>query len=88
MTILARALLLTDIDTTISEQEAATILAAFIDEGQIAEYAKSPIAVAVKTGLVTGKANKTIAPTANISRAEVAVIIERFLKKAELINSK
>ncbi|WP_256682590.1 hypothetical protein [Lysinibacillus sphaericus] len=36
MTILARALLLTDIDTTISEQEAATILAAFIDEGQIA----------------------------------------------------
>ncbi|TKI71464.1 hypothetical protein FC756_05525 [Lysinibacillus mangiferihumi] len=88
ITILARALLLTDVDTTISEQEAATILAAFIDEGQIAEYAKSPIAVAVKTGLVTGKANKTIAPTANISRAEVAVIIERFLKKAELINSK
>lgn len=86
MTILARALLLTDIDTTISEQEATTILAAFKDEGQIAEYAKSPIAVAVKTGLVTGKENKTIAPTANISRAEVAVIIERFLKKAELIN--
>lgn len=86
MTILARALLLTDVDTTISEQEAANILASFKDEGQIAEYAKSPIAVAVKTGLVTGKANKTIAPTANISRAEVAVIIERFLKKAELIN--
>ncbi|MGE7842974.1 S-layer homology domain-containing protein [Lysinibacillus sp. NPDC093712] len=86
MTILARALSLTGVDTAITEQEAASILATFKDKAQIAEYAKPHIAVALKTGLVTGKANQTIAPTAYITRAEVAVVIDRFLKKAELIN--
>ena len=86
MTILARALSLTDINTDITEEEVNTILAPFSDNQKIADDAKRYIALSVKTGLVTGRSNQMIAPADNITRAEVAVIIERFLKTSKLID--
>ena len=38
------------------------------------------------TYAVTGRANQMIAPVDNITRAEVAVVIERFLKTSKLID--
>lgn len=86
MTILARALSLTDINTDIKEEEIESILAPFSDNQKIADSAKRYIALSVKTGLVTGRANQMIAPVDNITRAEVAVVIERFLKTSKLID--
>ncbi|MFJ7669435.1 S-layer homology domain-containing protein [Lysinibacillus sp. NPDC097195] len=86
MTILARALTLTIINTDITDKEVNTILAPFKDKQEIADFAKRYIALSVKAGLVTGRSNQTIAPAENISRAEVAVIIERFLKTSQLID--
>ncbi|GEC82667.1 immunoglobulin-like domain-containing protein [Lysinibacillus sphaericus] len=86
MTILARALSLTNINTSITEDEINSILAPFSDNQQIADDAKRYIALSVKTGLVTGRSNQMIAPADNITRAEVAVIIERFLKTSKLID--
>lgn len=86
MTILARALSLTDINTDITEEEIDSILAPFSDNQKIDDSAKRYIALSVKTGLVTGRANQMIAPADNITRAEVAVVIERFLKTSKLID--
>ncbi len=43
------------------------------------------MAASVKAGIVSGKGSNLIAPVDNITRAEVAVIVKRLLKKSELI---
>jgi hypothetical protein len=39
----------------------------------------------VKAGIVSGRSGKLIAPKDNITRAEVAVIVQRLLRNSKLI---
>lgn len=59
--------------------------ACYDDANKMADYTKSSIAACVKTGIVSGRNGNMIAPKDNITRAEVAVIISRLLKKSNLI---
>lgn len=84
--IMARAMTLTKLNVDLSDKEVNAILAKYSDAKQIAGYAKENIALAIQTGVVNGRSNQTIAPSDYITRAEVATIVERFLKKSELID--
>ena len=52
----------------------------YADFNDISEYAISPIQWAVGSGLVTGKTATTLNPQDNATRAEIAVILHRFIE--------
>lgn len=86
MAIIARAMKLTNLCLDLEKAEVNSILAKFSDSKQIADFFEESIALLIKSGIVKGQSNQTIAPNDNITRAEVAVIIERLLKTTELID--
>jgi hypothetical protein len=61
------------------------LLDGFSDAEKSAVYAREGIAACIEAGIVMGKDNNKIAPQEDITRAEVAVIIERLLQKSSLI---
>lgn len=85
MAIIARAMTVTGLKVELASGEVEQILADFQDGDKSADYAKNSIAACVKIGIVSGKNGQLIAPKNNISRAEVAVIIQRLLQKSNLI---
>jgi len=85
MTIIARAMKITGLKVEFKVGEAEKLLAEFSDSADAAEWAKESMAACVKTGTVTGKNEKIIAPKDEITRAEVSVIVRRLLQKSNLI---
>lgn len=57
----------------------ATVLDAFSDKDQVADWAKNGVAAIIENGYVGG-ANGKLNPTANITRAEFAVVMDRLVK--------
>ena len=82
MVIIARVANMLNLSANVNE----SALAGFSDSDQISGYAKNAVALAVSLGIVNGNSNGTLAPKAELSRAEFAVIIERLLGLAGLID--
>lgn len=57
-----------------------TELGVFTDMGQIASYAVEPLRWAVAAGMINGTSADTLSPGGNASRAQVAVILNRFVQ--------
>ena len=55
----------------------------FNDESKFADYAKDSIQVFFKAGVINGKGNGVFDPTATATRAEVAIILQKFLEMQE-----
>ena len=85
LTILARAMKLTGLEVSLGSGEAAAILGTFADGGSVSGYAADGVAACVKAGVLTGKSGAQLAAADEITRAEVAVMIERLLQLSELI---
>ncbi|MHC1694827.1 MAG: S-layer homology domain-containing protein [Eubacteriales bacterium] len=85
MTMIARAMKITELKAGLEAADINTLLVGFGDSVQVAAYARESIAACIKTGIVSGKNGKLLAPTDEITRAEVAVIIQRLLQKSGLI---
>ncbi len=85
MTMIARAMKITGLDTGLSGTEASALLSTYKDSSGASAYAKDGIATCLKTGIITGRTTDTICPIDNITRAEVAVIVQRLLQKSGLI---
>jgi DNA-binding beta-propeller fold protein YncE len=86
MTILSRAMIVTGLEAKNLNMD-KQVLDAFTDAGTISTWAKSAILDCLKTGLVSGRNSDELAPKAFITRAEVAVIVERLLQYSNLINN-
>ncbi|WP_317970024.1 S-layer homology domain-containing protein, partial [Paenibacillus sp. CCS19] len=86
MVIIARAMTLTKLTETISAQSADTALKPYSDAGNVSIWAEQSIMLCLQAGLVNGKSSKLLAPKDHITKAEVAIIIERLLQQSELIN--
>lgn len=85
MTILARAMTLTGLETklpVLSDEEA---LRPFADAGAVSDWALAGVAGNVRAGIVTGRNGTELAPRAFITRAEIAVMAERLLGNSDLI---
>ncbi|WP_036692249.1 S-layer homology domain-containing protein [Paenibacillus tyrfis] len=85
MTIVARAMKITGLEADLAVNETSQTLAGFSDAGLISDYAKAGIAASVKAGLVSGRSSSQIAPGDNMSRAEVAAIVQKLLQRSGLI---
>ncbi len=85
MTMIARAMKITGLEPELSDTKITSLLSGYGDDTDITNYARDTIAACLETGVVLGRDNGTIAPGSYITRAEVAVIVQRLLKKSELI---
>lgn len=85
MAILARAMKKTGLDDTLTGSQAAALLAAYTDGGAVSSYAKASVAACLKTGVVNGSSTTTLSPKDDVTRAEVAVMVQRLLQKSGLI---
>ncbi|KAF9145165.1 hypothetical protein BGX30_010244 [Mortierella sp. GBA39] len=85
LVIMSRAMKLAGLES--DGVDAASLLSSFGDRTAVASWAKPAMAAAVKNGLVEGSA-MGLNPTGNLTRAETAAIVQRFLIKANLIDSR
>ncbi len=85
MTILANAMRLTGLRVSLTDSEASALLAKFTDGKSVSQYAKTSVAMCLKAGIITGSSPTTISPKSNVTRAEVAVMIQNLLRKSKLI---
>lgn len=84
MAIMEKAAQIAGIKTQLNSGEAAQVLARFSDGSNVDNWAQDAVASCIKAGIVQGSDGR-IKSQDNISRAEVAALIERMLKKAGLI---
>lgn len=85
MTILARAMKKTGLGVTLTDSEIASFLAAYTDGCAVSGYAKTSVAACLKTGVINGRSASTLSPKGYVTRAEVAVMVQRLLQKSGLI---
>jgi Fibronectin type III domain./S-layer homology domain. len=86
MTIIAKAMNITGLKADLTQDEQQQLLSGFVDSGIASNYAKTGIAACIKSGIVSGRGNNTVAPKSDITRAETAVIVCKLLQKSDLIN--
>ena len=82
---IARAMKITGLKISLTDSEISALLSSYSDADNTSDYAKNSIAECLKTGIITGTDGGVIAPQDYITRAEVAVIVERLLQKSNLI---
>ncbi|MDG0811174.1 S-layer homology domain-containing protein [Cohnella rhizosphaerae] len=85
MTMTAKAMQITGLKDELTKDEAELLLAGFEDAGDASDYARGSIASSLKAGIISGRNGTTLAPKDPITRAEVAVIVQRLLKQSGLI---
>ncbi|MFC5401132.1 Ig-like domain-containing protein [Cohnella soli] len=87
MAILAKAMQITNgsAEATMTDEVTEETLRSFTDASEASAWARSGIASSINAGIISGRSKWLLAPKANMTRAEVAAILERLLKQAGLI---
>ncbi len=85
MTMIARAMKITGLKPEMKDSEINPLLSRYSDGTAVSDFARTSIAACLKTGIITGRSSSAIAPKDFITRAEVAVIVQRLLQKSGLI---
>jgi hypothetical protein len=86
MVMIAKAITLTNLrDKLVSTETTKDTLHQCADAAAASSWALASIVDNVQAGIVTGRVEAELAPKAFVTRAEVAVIVQRLLQKAELI---
>ena len=85
MVMVAQAMRITKLKADFKSGEAEQLIASYGDFKNASSWSKNSIALCVKTGVVPDGSGKLAAPKDNITRAEVAVIVQRLLQKSNLI---
>ncbi|MDF2926190.1 MAG: hypothetical protein K0R57_5104, partial [Paenibacillaceae bacterium] len=83
--ILARAMAVTKLEAKATAADGRELLKLFSDADQVSEWAKASVHAGLETGLISGRSADELAPQANITRAEVAALIQRMLQESGLI---
>lgn len=85
MVVLSNAMKVTGLKDKLSVQSADVILRLFGDAASVSAWAQSGVADSVQAGIVTGRNTAALAPKANMTRAEVAMVIQNLLQNSGLI---
>ena len=85
MTMLARAMNITKLSPSLSDSQVTALLVSYSDSTDVSNWAKTSIAACLETGVITGRTSTTLSPKENITRAEVAVVVQQLLQKSGLI---
>ncbi|WP_378127241.1 S-layer homology domain-containing protein [Cohnella boryungensis] len=85
MVIIVKAMKITGLKAKLSAKSIESLLRPFADAAASSEWAKSGIADSIQAGIIIGKSDTQLAPKAYITRAEAAAVIQRLLRKSDLI---
>ena len=85
MAMVAQAMKITKLKADFKSGEAEQLVASYGDFKNASSWSKNSVALCIKTGVLPDGSGKIAAPKDNITRAEVAVIVQRLLKKSGLI---
>ncbi|WP_025677526.1 S-layer homology domain-containing protein, partial [Paenibacillus massiliensis] len=85
MTIISKAMELTGIQKTASQEQIEAELASFEDQASIADYARAHMAANLSQNIAKGRSASQLAPKGEITRAEVAQLLQNLLQQSELI---
>jgi len=77
MTMVGRLLASMNLGAELSDDEVNAILSGFADEADIPQWARRPVALSVKSGIITGD-NNQVKPTEVLTRAQAAAIAIRL----------
>jgi hypothetical protein len=84
-TLMLGAMKLVGMKVDYTEEELQNELDKFVDKEDIYNYAKKPIAICAKNGLIVGNDKSQFLPKDNITKAELAIMIKKMLEKSGLI---
>ena len=85
MTMMARALKLVGLTIKLESNSISQMMTLYKDGFDTSRYAGESVAICLYYGLISGRNGNYLAPKENITRAEVAVMVQRMLVKANLI---
>ena len=85
MTIISRAMKTSQLAAKLADQGASAVLRPFHDEQVQQLWAVTGMAETIQAGVVSGRSSTMLAPKENLTRAESATIMRRFLQKSSLI---
>ncbi|WP_193556228.1 immunoglobulin-like domain-containing protein [Paenibacillus ginsengarvi] len=86
MTIVSKAMAVTKLPGKPGGQSASEAVRTFSDADTISNWALDGVADSVSAGIVAGTSSERLAPKAYVTRAEVAMMLQRLLQKSDLIN--
>ncbi|ANF98662.1 hypothetical protein AR543_06090 [Paenibacillus bovis] len=85
MVILAQAMKLNGLQDKLGSVNTASVLNSFRDRANLSAWAQQAAASNLQAGLVQGRSSQMLAPKMNVTRAEVALMIQNLLQKSDLI---
>ncbi|GEM_PF-1160605 len=85
MTIVARAMPTTGLREQLEGKDLSQVLRGFKDAKLVAGWAKEGVSLSVAAEVIRGRTADALAGNSFITRAEVAAIVQRLLKKSDLI---
>jgi uncharacterized repeat protein (TIGR02543 family) len=85
MVILSKAMVITGLKENLTDKSIDELLKPYTDAADVSEWAKAGVAASLQAGVVSGRGADQLAPKANITRAEVAAIVQRLLKTSNFI---
>ncbi|MGG4142655.1 cadherin-like beta sandwich domain-containing protein [Paenibacillus algorifonticola] len=83
--IIAKAMAITGLKAGLPEGNADDILRPYADANEAAAWARSSLADSLQGGILSGRSGMQLAPKAVITRAEIAVMVQRLLVNSKLI---
>jgi uncharacterized protein YjdB len=86
MLIVSKAMAMTGLPGMQTGENANHVLQPFSDVDHVSNWALSGVGDSVSAGIISGRSHDELAPKAFITRAEVAMIVQRLLQKSGLIN--
>lgn len=85
MSMVYEAMKFIGMDVVLTEEDAMVLLEQYQDKSQISKYASQSITNCLKTGVIIGRTRYQLAPGQTITKAEVSVLLEKFLQRSGLI---
>lgn len=86
MAIVSRAMKITQLQSSRTEEQYLQLLKSFADSGSVAKWAETDVKLNLATGIILGRDEQHLVPNENITRAEAAAAIRRLLIQSNLIN--
>ncbi|ANY65869.1 hypothetical protein BBD42_04845 [Paenibacillus sp. BIHB 4019] len=83
--IIAKAMAITGLKTGLPAGNADDILRPYADANEAAAWARSSLADSLQGGIISGRSGAQLAPKAFITRAEIAVMVQRLLANSKLV---
>lgn len=86
MSMIVSAMRITKLSVNLPADAAADLLASYADSASVSNWARGVVATCLKSGVIGGRPGLLIDPKDQITRAEVAAIIQRLLRQSGLIS--